>query len=71
MTDSASYLGFALRNRRFLAFGLIMTFGSAFGPPLMGWAIDAGIGLHTMIYATVVSILVATGALSLARRLRD
>ena len=49
----------------------LSVFGSAFGPPLMGWAIDAGIRLETMIYVTVIYLIVATAALCYAGRLRD
>ncbi|MFT5173683.1 MAG: MFS family permease [Gammaproteobacteria bacterium] len=49
----------------------LSVFGSAFGPPLMGWAMDADIRLDTMIYFTVAYLLVATVALCYASRLRD
>jgi MFS family permease len=49
----------------------LSVFGSAFGPPLMGWAIDAGIHLDTMIYITLAYMATASVALYLASRLRD
>jgi MFS family permease len=49
----------------------LSVFGSAFGPPLMGWAIDVGIGIDTMIYATVAYMILATIALGYASKLRD
>ena len=49
----------------------LSVFGSAFGPPLMGWAMDAGIQLQTMIYVTVAYMLLASVALCFASRLRD
>jgi MFS family permease len=44
----------------------LSVFGSAFGPPLMGWAMDAGIGLDTMIYGTVAYMALATIAMGYA-----
>jgi MFS family permease len=49
----------------------LSVFGSAFGPPLMGWAMDAGIRLDTMIYMTLAYMSVATIGLCYASRLRD
>jgi hypothetical protein len=47
----------------------LSVFGSAFGPPLMGWAMDASIGLDTMIYATVGYMAAATILMMAACRL--
>jgi len=44
----------------------LSVFGSAFGPPLMGWAMDAGISLQAMIYATVAAMVLATAAAAFA-----
>ena len=49
----------------------LSVFGSAFGPPLMGWAMDAGIALDTMIFMTVAYMAVASVGLCFASRLRD
>jgi len=46
----------------------LSVFGSAFGPPLMGWAMDADIGLDTMIYVTVGYMAVATAMMIYACR---
>ena len=47
----------------------LSVFGSAFGPPLMGWAMDADIGLDTMIYGTVGYMAVATILMMFACRM--
>jgi MFS-type transporter involved in bile tolerance (Atg22 family) len=60
MTDTLaapSYLRFAVRNRRFLAFGLIMTFGSSLGQThfigVFGPSIQAEFGLSHASWGTI------------------
>ena len=63
MSDTAtapSYFRFAVNNRRFLAFGLIMTFGSCFGQThfigVFGPSIQAEFGLSHASWGTIYMV---------------